>query len=78
MSRTRTRCTRLEERTSRIGFGIKRSSERQIDLPQLLALPPTLRWREPIPLDPFVFDELLRSNHTGPMYSTLPAVFMIA
>ena len=67
MSRARTRCTRIEERTLRIGFGIKRSSERQIGLPQLLALEPTLRWREPIPLDPFVFDELLRPNHTDPM-----------
>jgi len=63
MSRARTRCARIEERTLRIGFGIKRASERQIGLPQLLALQPALHGGEPIPLDPLVFDEVLGLNH---------------
>jgi len=62
MRRARTRCACIEERTLRIGFRIKRSLPRQIDLPQLLALQPALGRRETIPLRPFVTDKLFRRN----------------
>ena len=53
----------VEERTLRIGFGIKGASEREVGLPELLAFQPALHGREPIPLGPFVANQLLRLNH---------------
>jgi hypothetical protein len=62
MRRAWTRRACIEERTLRIGFRIKWSLPRQIDLPQLLALQPALGRREAIPLRPFVTDELFRRD----------------
>ena len=63
MSRARTRYARIEERTLRIGFGIKRAPEREIGLPELLAFQPALNGREPIPLGPFAANQFFRLNH---------------
>ena len=54
---------RIEERTLRIGFRIKRPSQREIGAPELLAFHPPLNGREPIPRDPLVVDQCLRLNH---------------
>src|SRR2546422_11364283 len=63
MSRARTRCARIEERTLRIGFGIKCASEREIGLPELLALQPALNRGEPIPLGPLTSHQFFGLNH---------------
>jgi hypothetical protein len=63
MSRARTRRARIEERTLRIGFGIKRASQREIGLPELLAFQPALHRRKPIPFGPFLSNQLFRLNH---------------
>src|SRR5665213_114003 len=63
MSRARTRCARIEERTLRIGFGIKRASQREVGLPEFLAFQPALDGREPIPFGPFACNQLFRLNH---------------
>src|SRR5438552_11976899 len=63
MSKTRTRCARIEERTLRIGFRIKRSSQRQIGLPEFLAFQPALDGCEPVPFGPLGFNQLFRLNH---------------
>jgi len=60
MSSARTRCARIEERTLRIGFGIKRTSQREVGLPELLALQPALCGREATPLGPFVAHQVFR------------------
>src|SRR5947199_10227007 len=63
MSRARTLCSRIEERTLSIGFGIKRASEREIGLPELLALQPALNRCEPIPLGPLTAHQFFGLNH---------------
>src|SRR5437867_910616 len=63
MSRARTRRARIEERTLSIGFGIKRASQGEIGLPELLALQPALDRRERIPLGPFLTDQVFRLDH---------------
>src|SRR5580658_1712342 len=63
MSRARTRRARIEERTLRIGFGIKRASEGEIGLPELLAFQPALRRRKPKPFGPFLSNQFFRLNH---------------
>jgi hypothetical protein len=63
MSRARTRCARIEERTLSIGFGIKRASEGEIGLPEFFAFLPALHRREPIPLGPLISDQLFGLNH---------------
>jgi hypothetical protein len=63
MRRARTRCARIEERTLSIGFGIKGASEGEIGLPELFAFQPALSRGEPIPLGPFVSDQLFGLNH---------------
>jgi hypothetical protein len=55
---------RIEERTLRIGFGIKGASQREVDLPELFAFQPSLDGREPIPFGPFAADQLFRLNHS--------------
>jgi hypothetical protein len=62
MRRARTRCACIEERTLRIGFRIKRSLPREVDLPQLLALQPALGRRETIPFRPFGTEKLFRRD----------------
>lgn len=63
MSRARARCLRIEERAVRIGLGIKRASQGQERLPQLLALEPPLDGAQAIPIRPLGPDDVLRANH---------------
>ncbi len=63
ISRARTRCAWIEERTLRIGFGIKRASQHQVALPEFLALPPTLERMEAVPLRPLLADQILCLYH---------------
>jgi hypothetical protein len=63
MRRARTRCARIEERTLSIGFGIKRTSEGEIGLPELFAFLPALNGGEPIPLGPLGSHQLFGLNH---------------
>ncbi|PYJ99026.1 MAG: hypothetical protein DME21_11345 [Verrucomicrobia bacterium] len=63
MSKARTRCFRIEERTLRIGFGIKGASEGEIGLPQFLAFQPAFNGREPIPFSPLFSNQFFRLNH---------------
>jgi len=62
MSRHRTRCAAIEERTLSIGFGIKRASQGKIGLPKYRALLPTLNWREQIPFCPLFSHKFLRTQ----------------
>ena len=64
MSKARTWLARIEERTLRIGFGIKCASEGEIGLPEPLAFQPALNGGEPVPLGPFGFNQLFRLNHS--------------
>src|ERR1043166_6799790 len=54
---------RMEERTLRIGFGIKGSSQREIGLPQLLGFQPPLNRCQPIPFGQFISNQVFRLNH---------------
>ena len=62
MSRHRTRCAAIEERTLSIGFGIKRASQGKIGLPKYRALLPALDWREQIPFCPLFSHKFLRTQ----------------
>ena len=53
MSRARTRFCAIEERTLRIGFGIKRASEGEVGRPQLCALGEALSRGQAVPVGPF-------------------------
>ncbi len=63
ISRARTRCSRIEERTLRIGFGIKRTSQNQERLPESLALHPTFGRTQRVPLCPLRTHQLFSLNH---------------
>ena len=63
MRRARTRCSWIEERTLRIGFGIKRASQHQVASPELLALGPPLGRCQAVPFRPFLADKLFRRHH---------------
>lgn len=56
-------CFWIEERTLRIGFGIKGASKCKIGLPETRGLRPALGRGEPVPLGPFLTHQLLRANH---------------
>src|ERR1035437_8440406 len=71
MRRARTRCFWIEERTLRIGFGIKRASQHQVTGPEFLALGPPLGGRQAVPLRPFPADKLFRKHHGA----TLPRLW---
>jgi hypothetical protein len=62
MSRHRTRCAAIEERTLSIGFGIKGASQGKIGLPKYRALLPALNWREQIPFCPLFSHKFLRTQ----------------
>lgn len=63
MRRARTRCFWIEERTLRIGFGIKRASQHQVAGPEFLTLGPPLGGREAVPFRPFLADKLFGRHH---------------
>ena len=65
MSRARTRCARIEERTLRIGFGINKTSEGEVSLPELSAFSTAWCGCEPLPFGPLTANQLLRLNHGG-------------
>src|ERR1035437_4441296 len=71
MRRARTRCFWIEERTLRIGFGIKRASQHQVTGPEFLTLGPPLGGRQAVPLRPFPADKLFRRHHGA----TLPRLW---
>ena len=62
MSRHRTRCAAIEERTLSIGFGIKGASQSKIGLPKYRALLPALNWSEQIPFGPLFSHKFLRTQ----------------
>src|SRR5262245_1324194 len=74
MSRARTRCARIEERTLRIGFGIKRASQREIGLPELLAFQPALNRSKPIPFGPLIAHQFFWPSHGRIMTNSNPRV----
>jgi hypothetical protein len=63
MRSARARCAAIEERTVRIGFGIKRSSERQERQPQSFGFAPPLARGEAVPCRPFRPDQVVRIPH---------------
>ena len=63
MRSARTRLASIEERTLRIGFGIKRSSEGKEGLPQLLALREPLLGRQSVPFRPFLTGHIFGAYH---------------
>jgi hypothetical protein len=63
MSSARTRLASIEERTLRIGFGIKRPSESEVRPPQLLALLEALLRGEGVPIGPFRTGYILGAHH---------------
>lgn len=65
MSRARTPRERIEERTLRIGFGIKGASKSNIGLPQFFAFQPALSGRELIPLGPLLANQLFWLNYVS-------------
>jgi hypothetical protein len=59
MRSARTRCAWIEERTLRIGLRIKRATEGEVSVPELLGFAPASQRREPIPFSPFLAYEFL-------------------
>jgi hypothetical protein len=57
--------TRIEERTLRIGFGIKRASKGEIGMLEFFALQPALNRCEPVPFGPLTTNQFFRLNHAG-------------
>ena len=62
MSRHRTRCAAIEERTLSIGFGLKGASQGKIGLPKYRAWLPALNWREQVPFCPLFSHKFLRTQ----------------
>src|SRR5215813_14833843 len=62
MSRARTRCARIEERTLSIGLGIKRASEREEGGPEFGVLAPSFGGCQAIPIGPLWPHEFLGTN----------------
>src|SRR5256885_15287616 len=63
MSRHRTPFVRIEERTLRIGFGIKGTTQRQVRLPQSRAGVPALLRRHQVPFEPLAGPEVVEFGH---------------
>ena len=61
----RRKFTRIEERTLRIGFRIKRASQCEIGLPEFFTLQPALNWRELIPFSPLATNQFFHLNNAG-------------
>ena len=63
MSRHWTWCSRIEERTLRIGFGIKGASKCKVSLPETRSLCPALSRSQPIPLGPLLAHQFFCADH---------------
>src|SRR5947209_9877212 len=61
ISRCRTWRVVRVERTLRIGFGIKRASHREVELPELHRLRPALLRRQAVPRFPFVVSQVVHA-----------------
>ena len=63
ISRHWTWCSRIEERTLRIGFGIKGASKCKVNLPEARGLCPALSRSQPIPLGPLLAHQFFGADH---------------
>ena len=65
ISRHWTWCSRIEERTLRIGLGIKGTSKCKVSLLETRDLCPALSRSQPIPLGPLLTHQFFCANHGG-------------
>jgi len=72
MRRARTRCSWIEERTLRIGLGIKRSSQHQVGMPQFFRFAPAPCRSQAVPFCPLFSDKIIHGKHAEIMPEPVP------